>query len=338
MCIYCTRVPAIAIWEPKACSWMPGSAVLRSPKSESRFYGVMTSSPQGGYRKRPTNIQHAEPDSGPWSLTKNDSTAKTGTEDSVQNLGMVGFKHMHTFSYVCLAIALGCLAVSRRPPNILRNPVPEASPRPAHCIWVLDDPIVRGKRFRLQCKAPKENLEAAVSFCCPCFLCHFSLDCFGVERMTYLGSLRMLKTRESQAQWLALALRSHGEEALVRGGHRCDLRPRKGLGGRENRLQQAVGQTLPMQPSQQVELHLSEAGNHYGSDPPGKWCFFRGCLVPHQGKWHLGKCHVDLVGFRRRSGLSDSSHSSPGSGDQRGAEKRNHLASCVKCSITWNTL
>ena len=41
-----------------------------------------------------------------------------------------------------------------------RNLSRDASPRrPGQCIWVLDDPIVRGKRFRLQCRAPKENLR-----------------------------------------------------------------------------------------------------------------------------------------------------------------------------------
>lgn len=41
-----------------------------------------------------------------------------------------------------------------------RNVSPDAAPaRPGQCIWVLDDPIVRGRRFKLQCRAPKENLS-----------------------------------------------------------------------------------------------------------------------------------------------------------------------------------
>ena len=41
---------------------------------------------------------------------------------------------------------------------LLRNLQQDASPRPVQHIRVLDDPIVRGKRFTVQCKAPKESL------------------------------------------------------------------------------------------------------------------------------------------------------------------------------------
>lgn len=109
-------------------------------------------SPEGqGYRKRPTNIQHAEgPDStGPWSLTKSVKFGEPSAGPEEHNEALAATSN-----------------TAQSPADFNQtNPSPEASPRrPGQCIWVLDDPIVRGKRFRLQCKAPKENNDLHLLF------------------------------------------------------------------------------------------------------------------------------------------------------------------------------
>lgn len=112
----------------------------------------MTSSPEGqGYRKRPTNIQHAEgPDStGPWSLTKSVKFGESQAEAEDHNEALPATSN-----------------TAPSPEDLAQtNLSRDASPRrPGQCIWVLDDPIVRGKRFRLQCKAPKENNDLHLLF------------------------------------------------------------------------------------------------------------------------------------------------------------------------------
>lgn len=109
-------------------------------------------SPEGqGYRKRPTNIQHAEgPDStGPWSLTKSVKFGEPSAEPEEHNEALPATSN-----------------TAQSPADLEQtNLSRDASPRrPGQCIWVLDDPIVRGKRFRLQCRAPKENNDLHLLF------------------------------------------------------------------------------------------------------------------------------------------------------------------------------
>jgi len=109
-------------------------------------------SPEGqGYRKRPTNIQHAEgqDSTGPWSLTKSVKFGEPSAEPEEHN-----------------EAPATCSNTAQSPADLEQtNLSRDASPRrPGQCIWVLDDPIVRGKRFRLQCRAPKENNDLHLLF------------------------------------------------------------------------------------------------------------------------------------------------------------------------------
>ena len=122
-------------------------------------------------KKRPTNIVHAETEPGPWSLKKgvkfgyteiDDPTsapnlAETAPCEESQNLGHILdiFCSSCQFDSMFLIMGLHEIAI------LLRNLHQDASPRPAQHIRVLDDPIVRGKRFTVQCKAPKESLGSS---------------------------------------------------------------------------------------------------------------------------------------------------------------------------------
>ena len=132
-------------------------------------------------QKRPTTIVHAETEPGPWSLKKgvkfgyteiDDPTstpnlAETAPCEESQNLGLDILDIFCLCQVDSKVSVLSCHGLHEIIAILLRNLQQDASPRPVQHIRVLDDPIVRGKRFTVQCKAPKESLgiNKHVIFC-----------------------------------------------------------------------------------------------------------------------------------------------------------------------------
>ena len=129
-----------------------------------------------------------------------------------------------------------------------RNLSRDASPRrPGQCIWVLDDPIVRGKRFRLQCRAPKENLRVPNLLSClvypgirwpydnlRCLKLNCTIPRFGEAIWSpTVQAWSSVATGSTQEQWLAPALRADREEAPLGGGTGRGFGQGEGFGGRE---------------------------------------------------------------------------------------------------------